>query len=147
MKMGTEVYRVLEKKIIDALGIRGPLPVSDRGAFVPDMEDDKDALSILNDSIRDAGYEGEIKIALDVAASVFYKEGRRKYFSVLLFSNKTFMITFVLELSIVHMILIYSRVHVTRIRELKKHFFHNVNECNEPLYMCTYMFELCIRET
>ncbi|KAL6428672.1 hypothetical protein ACFW04_007936 [Cataglyphis niger] len=50
VKMVTEIYRVLEKKIIDAQEIQGPLPVN-------------------------AGYEGKIKIALDMAASAFYKEG------------------------------------------------------------------------
>lgn len=78
VKMGTEVYRVAERKIVEAQGITGPPPVSDKGAFVPEMEDDKDALTLLNDSIKDAGYEGKIKIALDMAASAFYKEGRFK---------------------------------------------------------------------
>ncbi|XP_070160594.1 enolase [Polyergus mexicanus] len=75
VKMATEIYRVLEKKIVDAQGIQGPLPVSDEGAFVPDLKDDKAALTLLNASIKDAGYEGKIKIALDMAASAFYKEG------------------------------------------------------------------------
>lgn len=66
---------MLEKKIIDAQGTQGPLPVSDNGAFTPDLEDDKDVLAVLTDSIKDAGYEGKIKIALDMAASAFYKEG------------------------------------------------------------------------
>lgn len=75
VKMATEIYRVLEKKIIDAQEIQGPLPVSDEGAFVPNLKDDKVALTLLNASIKDAGYEGKIKIALDMAASAFYKEG------------------------------------------------------------------------
>lgn len=76
VKMATEIYRVLEKKILDAQGIRVQLPVSDEGAFVSDFpKDDKAALTLLNASIKDAGYEGKIKIALDMAASAFYKEG------------------------------------------------------------------------
>ncbi|KAL6428674.1 hypothetical protein ACFW04_007936 [Cataglyphis niger] len=55
VKMVTEIYRVLEKKIIDAQEIQGPLPVSDEGAFVPDLKDDKAALTLLNASIIDAG--------------------------------------------------------------------------------------------
>lgn len=74
--MGTEIYRVAERKIIETQGIKGPPSVSDKGAFVPEMEDDKDALALLTDSIKDAGYEGKVKIALDMAASTFYKEGR-----------------------------------------------------------------------
>jgi len=75
VKMATEIYRVLERKIIDAKQIRGPLPISDDGAFAPDLENDEAALTFLDASIKDAGYEGKIKIALDVAASAFYKEG------------------------------------------------------------------------
>lgn len=73
--MATETYRILERKIIDARQIRGPLPVSDNGAFAPDLENDEAALALLDASIRDAGYEGRIKIALDMVASAFYKEG------------------------------------------------------------------------
>ncbi|KYN22083.1 Enolase [Trachymyrmex cornetzi] len=69
IKMATEMYQVLEKKIIDNKYI------NDNGAFAPDLENDKATLTFLDASIRDAGYEGKIKIALDVAASAFYKEG------------------------------------------------------------------------
>lgn len=76
MKMGTEVYRVLEQKIATAQEIQLPLPVSDEGAFTPlELEEDKEALLLLDESIKEAGYEGRIKIAMDMAASAFYKEG------------------------------------------------------------------------
>ncbi|XP_071877063.1 enolase isoform X2 [Bombus fervidus] len=70
------VYRVLERKIAAAQEIQLPLPVSDDGAFTPlELEEDKEALLLLDESIKEAGYEGRIKIALDMAASAFYKEG------------------------------------------------------------------------
>ncbi|KOC67442.1 Enolase [Habropoda laboriosa] len=76
MKMGTEVYRVLEQKIAAAQEIQLPLPTSDEGAFTPlELEEDKEAVLLLDESIKEAGYEGRIKIALDMAASAFYKEG------------------------------------------------------------------------
>ncbi|XP_076635701.1 enolase [Colletes latitarsis] len=75
MKMGTEVYRVLERKIATTAEINLPLPVSDEGAFTPELEEDREALMLLDESIREAGYEGKIMIALDMAASAFYKEG------------------------------------------------------------------------
>ncbi|KAK2576952.1 hypothetical protein KPH14_005565 [Odynerus spinipes] len=75
MKMGNEVYRVLERKIAEAQEIQLPLSVSDDGAYAPLLEDDKDALTLIDESIRDSGYEGRIKIAIDMAASSFYKEG------------------------------------------------------------------------
>ena len=75
MKMGSEVYRVLEKKIAAAQEIQLPLPVSDEGAFTPELEEDREALILLDESIKEAGYEGRIVMALDMAASSFYKEG------------------------------------------------------------------------
>ncbi|XP_043586200.1 enolase-like isoform X2 [Bombus pyrosoma] len=70
------VYRVLERKIAAAQEIQLPLPVSDDGAFTPlELEEDREALLLLDESIKEAGYEGRIKIALDMAASAFYKEG------------------------------------------------------------------------
>lgn len=35
-----------------------------------------EALELLSEAIKKAGYEGKIKIALDVASSEFYKEGQ-----------------------------------------------------------------------
>ncbi|XP_076247416.1 enolase [Calliopsis andreniformis] len=75
MKMGTEVYRVLERKIAAAAEIQLPLPVSDEGSFTPELEEDREALMLLDESIKEAGYEGKIVMALDMAASAFYKEG------------------------------------------------------------------------
>nr|XP_033333044.1 enolase-like [Megalopta genalis] len=75
MKMGTEVYKVLEKKIAAAQEINLPLSVSDEGAFAPEFEEDREALLLLDESIKDAGYDGRIMIAIDMAASAFYKEG------------------------------------------------------------------------
>lgn len=77
MKMSTEVHRLLEKKIVETQGTRGPLPVNDIGAFVPELDSDRDALSLLDASIKDAGYEGKIMISLDMSASTFFKEGGR----------------------------------------------------------------------
>lgn len=85
--MATEMYRVLERNIIDAKQIRRPLLINDNGAFAPDLENDEAALTLLDASIRDAGYEGKIKIALDVAASAFYKEGFAIYSKDLLLNT------------------------------------------------------------
>ncbi|XP_012235040.1 enolase-like [Linepithema humile] len=76
MKMATKVYQILKNKIVDTQEIKSPLLVSDEGAFAPNLENDRDALTLLNESIIDAGHKFEIKIALDMAASAFYKEGR-----------------------------------------------------------------------
>lgn len=69
---------MLEHKIATTQEIQLPLPVSDEGAFTPlELEEDKEALLLLDESIKEAGYEGRVQIALDMAASQFYKEGSR----------------------------------------------------------------------
>ncbi len=51
--------------------------VGDEGGFAPNLEDNKQALSLLKDAIEKSGYTpGEdIAIAIDAAASSFYKDG------------------------------------------------------------------------
>ncbi|XP_043286564.1 enolase-like [Venturia canescens] len=75
MKMGTEVYRALEKLIAESQEAKTPLPVGDEGAFSPEFEEDREALSMINDAIKNAGYDGRVKIAIDMAASAFCKDG------------------------------------------------------------------------
>lgn len=50
--------------------------VGDEGGFAPDLESDEAAIELIVEAIIKAGYsEEEIKIALDVASSEWYKEG------------------------------------------------------------------------
>ncbi len=50
--------------------------VGDEGGFAPDLESDEAAIELIVEAIKKAGYsEEEIKIALDVASSEWYKEG------------------------------------------------------------------------
>jgi enolase len=50
--------------------------VGDEGGFAPNVSSPEEALDLLTEAIKKAGYEGKIKIALDVASSEFYKEGK-----------------------------------------------------------------------
>ena len=54
--------------------------VGDEGGFAPDLKSSEEALEMILEAIRAAGYKpGEqISLALDVAASEFY-EGKKKY--------------------------------------------------------------------
>lgn len=79
MKMGTEVYRTLEKMIAESQEAKTPLPVGDEGAFSPEFEEDREALSLINDAIKNAGYDGRVKIAIDMAASAFCKDGKKDF--------------------------------------------------------------------
>lgn len=74
MQMGTEIYASLknilkQKKLSTAVG--------DEGGFAPNLDTDEQALELLVDAISAAGYKpgGEIKIALDAAASEWCKNG------------------------------------------------------------------------
>jgi enolase len=50
--------------------------VGDEGGFAPNISSPEEALELLSETIKKLGYEGKLKIALDVASSEFYKEGK-----------------------------------------------------------------------
>lgn len=74
LQMGTEVYHRL-KKILQSRGLN--TNVGDEGGFAPNLESSEAALLLIVEAISDAGYRpGEdICLALDAAASEFYREG------------------------------------------------------------------------
>lgn len=73
MKMGTETYHTL-KKVIQAKYGLDATNVGDEGGFAPNVSGAEESLELLSEAIKKAGYEGKIKIGLDVASSEFYKE-------------------------------------------------------------------------
>ena len=51
--------------------------VGDEGGFAPNLESDEEAIELIIEAIKKAGYTTEqIKIALDVASSEWYKDGK-----------------------------------------------------------------------
>lgn len=75
MQIGTETYHALKKVINKKYGIDAT-NVGDEGGFAPNVQGAEESLELLMEAIKSAGYEGQIKIALDVASSEFYKEGK-----------------------------------------------------------------------
>jgi enolase len=75
LRWGAEVFHTL-KKLIDSKG--WPTQVGDEGGFAPDLKSNEEALKLLMEAIKKAGYKpGEqIALALDCAASEFYKDGK-----------------------------------------------------------------------
>jgi enolase len=75
LRWGAEVFHTL-KKLIDSKG--WPTQVGDEGGFAPDLKSNEEALTLLMQAIETAGYRpGEqIALALDCAASEFYKDGK-----------------------------------------------------------------------
>ena len=66
IRASAEVYKALGKRL-SAIG--HITSVGDEGGYAPFLERDEDAIEIILDAIDIAGYPGEIKIALDAAAS------------------------------------------------------------------------------
>ncbi len=74
LRQGAEVFQAL-KKIIDARGMS--TAVGDEGGFAPNVESHEAAIELILQAISDAGYTAgqDIVLALDCAASEFYKDG------------------------------------------------------------------------
>lgn len=50
--------------------------VGDEGGFAPNISGGEEALELLTDAIKKAGYTGKVQIGFDVAASEFFKDGK-----------------------------------------------------------------------
>ncbi len=69
----TEIYHTLGKILKEKGKATG---VGDEGGFAPNLESDEEAIEIIIEAIKTAGYTtDQIKIALDVASSEWYKNG------------------------------------------------------------------------
>ncbi len=75
LRCGVEVYHAL-KKVLKSRGLG--TTVGDEGGFAPFLESHAQALDLILEAIRTAGYRpGEdVLLALDAAASEFFREGR-----------------------------------------------------------------------
>ena len=78
LRMGAEVFHFL-KKVLKGRGLS--TAVGDEGGFAPALGGTEDALETILKAITDAGYKpgSDINIALDPAASEFYKDGIYDY--------------------------------------------------------------------
>lgn len=75
MQQGSEVYSALKRLSKKKYG-QSAGNVGDEGGVAPDIQTADEALDLIVTAIEEAGYTGKIKIALDVAASEFYKNGK-----------------------------------------------------------------------
>jgi enolase len=75
LRMGAEIFHALKKQLADA-GYN--TNVGDEGGFAPALESADAALAFLMKAIKSAGYKAgdDVMLALDVAASELYKNGR-----------------------------------------------------------------------
>ncbi|NPV89559.1 MAG: phosphopyruvate hydratase [Firmicutes bacterium] len=75
LRMGAEIYQTL-KSVLKKQGLR--TSVGDEGGFAPNLKSHEEALEMIMQAIEQAKYRpGEdVYLALDPAASEFYKDGR-----------------------------------------------------------------------
>ncbi|OLP19246.1 phosphopyruvate hydratase [Leptolyngbya sp. 'hensonii'] len=78
LRCGAEVFAALSSVLKHKKLLTG---VGDEGGFAPNLESNQAALDLLMAAIDQAGYKPgeEVALALDVAASEFYKEGQYTY--------------------------------------------------------------------
>ena len=72
LRMWAEVFHHLKKILKDKKYNTG---VGDEGGYAPNLWSNEEALQVIMQAIEKAGYTGKIKLALDCAASEFYKDG------------------------------------------------------------------------
>lgn len=75
IRVGAEVFHNL-KKVLNSKGLS--TGVGDEGGFAPDLESNTEGFDLIIEAIKKAGYipGKDVNIAIDVAASEFYKNGK-----------------------------------------------------------------------
>ena len=75
LRAGVETFHVL-KKVLSGRGYN--TNVGDEGGFAPDLQSNEEAVEVLLEAIEKAGYTpgDQIALALDPAASEFYRDGK-----------------------------------------------------------------------
>jgi len=75
LRIGEEIYQTVKKVLIRNGAIHS---VGDEGGFAPNLFTNLDALDVLTQAIKEAGFElnKDAFLGLDVAAGFFYKDGR-----------------------------------------------------------------------
>ena len=75
LRMGAEIFHSL-KSVLKGKGMN--TAVGDEGGFAPNLGSNVEAIEVILEAVKNAGYEAgkEIMLALDPAASEFYKDGK-----------------------------------------------------------------------
>ena len=75
VRVGAEVFHTL-KKVLNEKGLS--TGVGDEGGFAPDLQSNTEGFELIMEAIKRAGYVPgkDVSIAIDVAASEFYKDGK-----------------------------------------------------------------------
>jgi len=78
VRMGAEVFHHL-KKVLTGKGLN--TAVGDEGGFAPNLDSNEEAIQVILQAVKNAGYRAgeEIHLALDCAASEFYQKENGRY--------------------------------------------------------------------
>ena len=78
LRAGAETYHTLKNILKKKYGAKATL-LGDEGGFAPPIKNVDGRLELLMAAIKESGYSGKIKLALDCAASEFYEHKNGKY--------------------------------------------------------------------
>lgn len=73
LRMGAEIFQTL-KKILKKQNLS--IAVGDEGGFAPRFKSHEEALQYISEAINQCGYASDVRLALDVAASSFFEDGK-----------------------------------------------------------------------
>ena len=75
LRAGTEIFHSL-KSVLKSQGLN--TAVGDEGGFAPNLRSNEEAITVIMEAIEQVGYKAgeDIHLALDCAASEFYKDGK-----------------------------------------------------------------------
>ncbi|MFO7814477.1 MAG: phosphopyruvate hydratase [Halanaerobiales bacterium] len=78
VQIGAEIYQNL-KKVLQSRNLK--TGVGDEGGFAPDLSSNEEALDVIVEAVGKAGYKigVDIKLALDVAATEIYQDGKYNF--------------------------------------------------------------------
>ena len=78
LRAGVEIYHTLKNILKQKYGAKATL-LGDEGGFAPPIRNIEKRLEILLKAIKEAGYSGKIRLALDCAASEFHDDKNGRY--------------------------------------------------------------------
>jgi len=77
LKIGSEIYHELKKIILERYG-KSAINIGDEGGFAPPLTCYEEPFDLIVSAAKELGYEKNIKLGIDVAATSFYRD--RKYY-------------------------------------------------------------------
>lgn len=78
LRVGVEVYNTL-RGILEKRYSKNSVNVGLEGGFAPPLKKTEEALDLIVSALKKSGYEDKVLIAIDVAASTFFKNGSYRF--------------------------------------------------------------------